>query len=90
MSSIAVEMNATITTKRLGCGSNAGHEPIKQTDFLFLQGNLEGYQSASDPNPRRLDDLEGNPGAQSPAASSFLKCMIAVDRDALTQEDWLV
>lgn len=24
------------------------------------------------------------------AASSFLKCMIAVDRDALTQEDWLV
>lgn len=43
---------------------------IKQTEFLFLQGNLqgnlEGYQSASDPNPRRLDDLEGNPGAQSP------------------------
>lgn len=63
--------------------------PIKQTDFLFLQGNLEGYQSASDPNPRRLDDLEGNPGARSSAASSFLKCMIAVDRDALTQEDWL-
>lgn len=39
---------------------------IKQTEFLFPQGNLEGYQSASDPNPRRLDDLEGNPGAQSP------------------------
>lgn len=38
---------------------------IKQTEFLFLQGNQEGCQSASDPNPRRLDDLEGNPGAQS-------------------------
>lgn len=39
---------------------------IKQTEFLFFQGNLEGYQSASDPNPRRVDDLDGNPGARSP------------------------
>lgn len=56
--------------------------PIKQTEFLFLQGNLEGYQSASDPNPRRLDDLMISRAIQvlnRRAASRFLKCLIAVD-----------
>lgn len=60
MSSIAVETNATIKTKRLGCGSHAGHEPIidqTRPSSCFCKAIWKANQSASDPNPRRLDDL---------------------------------
>ncbi|MGY3622279.1 hypothetical protein [Bradyrhizobium sp. USDA 10063] len=73
MSSIALGMNVEDHDNidaDVELMASLGRTPTRETERLFLGGNLDDYRTASEPNPYRTSELNSESSGKSPGFSS--------------------